>query len=635
MEKDIAFLVAIALFIPLLGFITLISTSKFISRTFSGLIGCSTIFVSFAFFASFFFTYLTDDIEGISYTYFRWIHFNEINADFTLRLDHLSMLMTLIITGIGFLIHVYSVGYMNEDEEHARFFAYLNFFIFAMLLLVLANNLLLLFVGWEGVGLASYLLIGFWHQKPTASAAAIKAFVVNRVGDLGLLLGIILTFHQFGTSDINEISRRIPLEFAYGAPLLNLIGLLYFIGATGKSAQIPLQTWLPDAMEGPTPVSALIHAATMVTAGVYLLVRMNALFSLAPETLFIIGTVGAVTSLYAACCAVGQTDLKRVLAYSTVSQLGLMFLACGAGAYYSAMFHLTTHAFIKALLFLSAGNVVHMLAGETQMAKMGGLSRLLPKTNVLFLIGVLALSGLPPFAAFFSKDEILAQEHLAGFDILYGIGLGASILTGFYLMRAYCISFTGAPRLDAKVASHVHEAPKVMLIPESILAFFAVFGGLFGLALFGQPTAKGTIHPLLERFLSAIPLSPFEEEVFHDGFITFETLIAVVGAILGVALSAYLYTRVIKAHDHPPAILKRSFYIDEIYNGFFVRPLKAVSTLIADFLEPKVLYKSITGSAKTTYEIASGLQLVQSGQIRSYIGWMALGMAVLLVYLLI
>lgn len=616
----------VGLFLPLAGFLGLVASYKVIERRQAAVIACSTICLSFICFLSLLAMYLQADMHPEQFTLFRFVPVKDIYADFSLHLDSLSLLMTLIITGIGFLIHVYSVGYMDEEEDFARYFAFLNFFIFSMLLLVLAGHLLVLFLGWEGVGLASYLLIGFWYTRPEAAQAATKAFVVNRIGDLGLLLGLILTFYLFGTGDIAEISYRAGQEFAVGAPIITLLTLLYFIGATGKSAQLPLYSWLPDAMEGPTPVSALIHAATMVTAGVYLVVRLHSIFLLAPLTLQVVGCVGGVTSLFAALCALGQTDLKRVLAFSTVSQLGLMFLACGAGAFYSAMFHLTTHAFIKALLFLSAGNVVHMLHGTTEMAKMGGLSKIFTKTHWLFLIGVLALSGIPPFAAFFSKDLILEQEYLAGYEVLFYIGLVASILTGVYMTRAYCLTFTGPQHLDPNESKRVHEAPNVMLIPVGILGFFAIIGGFLGYTF--------TRYPLLEHFLKEeVGVNRIEEEL-HSGFIlTPETWIAIAGALLGVGATALIYTRYLNRLGAPFELLKRQFYVNEFYDWLFVKPLKAISRVIIQFFEPKVFAGVMTGAVRAAQVAAQGLQRMQSGQIRSYSAWMVVGSVLLFIYL--
>lgn len=618
------FAIWLGLFMPLAGFLGLVATSSWISRRLAGIVACLTIFVSFVCFSGFLYVYTMDGMERMAVTLFSWIPIEGINANFTLRLDHLSLLMALIITGVGFLIHVYSIGYMDHETDYPRYFAFLNFFVFAMLLLVLAGHLLLLFVGWEGVGLASYLLIGYWYERPKAAQAATKAFVVNRIGDLGLLVGLLLTFYLFGTGDIAEISTRASQEYVAGAPILTVLTLLYFIGAIGKSAQLPLHVWLPDAMEGPTPVSALIHAATMVTAGVYLVVRMHAVFLLAPYSLYIVGVVGAATSLFAALSAVGQTDLKRVLAYSTVSQLGLMFLACGVGAFYAAMFHLTMHAFVKALLFLSAGNVVHMMHGTTEMDQMGGLFKKFNKTHWLFLIGVLAMSGVPPIGAFFSKDLILEQEYLAGFTTLFYVGLATSLLTAFYLTRAYCLTFTGPAQMDDPNLKGVHEAPKVMLIPVTLLAILSIGGGFLGFA------CKKT--PMLESFLVEVGITHGEKE-FSCGLLSrAETWVAICGALFGVLLSALLYTRYKEALRRRFLFLKKAFYIDEIYDKLIVLPLETLSRIISQDIEPKVFAGSIHATTHGTMKVARALQKVQSGQIRSYVAWMVVGAVILLIY---
>lgn len=615
-------LLLLGLFLPLAGSILIMLFSDVIGRRLTGLIGCTSIFLSFLCFVALLTIYLNQGLQAETVFVYPWINVKGFSADFSLHLDHLSLWMSLIVTGVSFLIHVYSNGYMDHDADYARFFAYLNFFVFAMLLLVLASNLLLLFVGWEGVGLASYLLIGFWYHKPSAAQAAVKAFVVNRIGDLGLLLGILLTFYLFGTSNIAEINSRVNGEFTTGAPILMLLTLLYFIGATGKSAQIPLHTWLPDAMEGPTPVSALIHAATMVTAGVYLVVRMNPVFLMAPTTLQIVGIIGGTTSLFAALSAIGQTDLKRVLAYSTVSQLGLMFLACGAGAFYAAIFHVTTHAFIKALLFLSAGNILHMTHDVTDMRHMGGFSKVFPKTYWLFLIGVLALSGIPPMAAFFSKDLILELEYFTGHNILYFVGLAASTLTGFYLMRAFSLTFNGQTHLEEKEFAKIKEAPGIMIAPVTLLAILSVIGGGLGFA-FGKV-------PFLEAFLTEVGIRPFELGLkgFH---LTPELLMAIIGAFLGVGTSWYIYTHY---KDNPLPILQKSFYVDTIYWNGIVRPLRYIAWLISSFFEPKVFDGIIRGVSNIVQVVAKGLQRFQSGQIRSYVAWMVVGSVFLLFYLI-
>lgn len=616
----------LGLFLPLAGFLVLLFSSRTIDRKLTGLIGCGTVFLSFLCFSWLLYHYVTLQLSSESYTLFSWVPLKNIQANFTVTLDHLSLVMTLIITGVGFLIHLYSVGYMDHHPDYARFFACLNLFVFAMLLLVLAGHLLLLFVGWEGVGLASYLLIGFYYTKHSAAKAATKAFVINRVGDLGFLLGVILIFYMFGTGNIAHINTIAPQKYQAGNDLVIAATLLLFWGATAKSAQIPLHTWLADAMEGPTPVSALIHAATMVTAGVYLVVRMHTLYMLAPLTMQVIGVVGGVTSLFAALCALGQIDLKRVLAYSTVSQLGLMFLACGAGAFYSAMFHLTTHAFVKALLFLSAGNVVHMMDGLTDMRQMGGLRKLFPVTHWFFLIGALALAGIPPLATFFSKDLILEQEHLAGFTFLYYISLAASILTGFYLMRAYCLTFLGDPNWPDGTVHKKKEVPGIMLTPVAILALLSAFGGFLSCTFCET-------H-ILEEFLRELGISKAELEVDNSPFFTPEMIVAISGSVLGVVLSTIIYTRFTDRLGNTWQILKKAFYFDAIYWTLFGLPLKKLGNFIANFIEPKVLESSVTGIAETVQGTAGLLQYVQSGQLRSYVAWMILGV-VIVAYLVV
>lgn len=618
-------ILCVGLFLPLVSFLILLASSFTISRRLAGLIACTSIFISFLCFASLSYLYITQNMQPLSYSLFDWIPFKGIETDFKLLLDPLSFLMTLIITGVGFLIHVYSIGYMDHEKDYARYFACLNLFVFAMLLLVLAGNLVLLFVGWEGVGLASYLLIGFYYDRPSAAQAATKAFVVNRIGDAGLLIGLLLTFYLFGTTDIAEISRLAKQNFIVDASIITLLTFLYFWGATGKSAQLPLYTWLPDAMEGPTPVSALIHAATMVTAGVYLVVRMHDVFLMSPTTLSIIGGVCAVSSLFAALCALSQTDLKRVLAYSTMSQLGLMFLACAVGAFYAAMFHLMSHAFVKALLFLSAGNVVHMMHGTTEMGKMGGLSKIFTKTHWLFLIGVLALSGIPPLSAFFSKELILEQDFAAGFNTLFIAGFVVSMLTAFYLTRAYCLTFTGPSHLNKEELATVKEAPPVMLIPVAILALLSIVGGFFGFS-FDHP-------PSLETWLEGVGVTLVhgETSTAHTLF-TLETWIAAAGGMFFILLAAVLYTRYRERLGKPFPLFNKSFYVNEIYWNGIVRPLAAFASWITQKVEPKVFDGLVVGTVQATQKVAHGLQHMQSGQIRSYIAWMVLGMAFLIVY---
>lgn len=616
-------LLYLALFTPLIGFIILMLLSDQINRTLTNWIGCGTIFISFLCFTTLLANYTYADLEPLTYTLYNWIPFKGIDAHFILRLDPLSILMTMIITGVSFLIHFYSIGYIDHEKDYARYFACLNFFVFAMLLLVLAGDLLLLFVGWEGVGLASYLLIGYWYEKPSAAKAATKAFVVNRIGDLGFLLGLLLTYYTFGTSNVGEILTKAQNQFSLGSPVLILLTALYFIGSIGKSAQVPLHVWLPDAMEGPTPVSALIHAATMVTAGVYLIVRLHPVFMLAPATLNLVGIIGGTTALFAAICATAQNDLKRVLAYSTISQLGYMFLACSVGAFYSAMFHLTTHAFIKALLFLSAGNVIHMMKGNTDMNKMGGLYKNFPYTHWFFLIGSLALAGVPPLAAFFSKEVILDQEYLAGFKTFFLVSLIAAIFTGFYLIRAYCLTFLGIARVNHR---DVKEAPPVMLLPVFILAVLSCIGGFLGF------TFKHRM-PVLESFLAEIGITLAKQEDSIELIKSPETWIATTGVMLGILLAALFYTRLTNKVGTPIPFLKNGFYFDEIYDNLLVQPLKMFRNFLSRFIEPAFFVGMIRKLVTSIQDVASWLQKFQSGQIRSYISWMIFGMVFMLIYL--
>lgn len=609
-----------ALFLPLAGFLFQLVFSSVLPRKVVNIIGPGTVLLSFACFLNI----LYSGNGVIDTTLFTWIPLKGFYAGFTLHLDQLSLLMALIITGVGFLIHAYSVGYMDHDEHFARYFAVMNFFIFSMLVLVLAANLVLLFAGWEGVGVASYLLIGFWYKRPAAQNAARKAFVVNRIGDLGLLLGIFLTFSLFGTSDIQQVCTRVGQEFAIGAPIITLLALLYFWGACGKSAQMPLHTWLPDAMEGPTPVSALIHAATMVTAGVYLVVRMHPVFEVSPAALTLVATVGGITALFAALSATAQTDVKRVLAYSTLSQLGLMFLACGCKAYFAAMFHLTTHAFVKALLFLSAGNVIHMLHGTTEMAKMGGLWRYLKKTNALFLLGTLSMAGIPPLAIFFSKDLIL--EEISAYTPFYLLGLGVSLLTAFYLTRAYFLTFQGPCHLSSQDRKTLHDAPAVMTTPVALLGVLSIFGGLLGFAIHKAP--------VLMQFLARVNAG-FVTESLESGFhLNTGVWISIAVAVSGVVIGALAYSTILDRLGKTVQFLTQAFYINQLYAATIVLPMRMLSKFVAYFIEPKIFDSSLEVTAKSTYKTASLLQTIQSGQIRSYISWIVAGSSLVVLYLL-
>jgi len=489
-------LIALVPLFPLIGFIINGFFGNKLSKGLSGAIATLSVLASFI--VSLIIFIQLKEATGnpqIIVNLFSWINSDTLQIPFEFLIDPLSTWFLLIITGIGFLIHLYSIGYMKEDEGFSRFFTYLNLFVFFMLLLVLGNNYLIMFVGWEGVGLCSYLLIGFWFKNTAYNNAARKAFVMNRIGDLGFLLGIILIFITFGSISFNDIFLRagtVPTS------VITSIALLLFIGAIGKSAQIPLYTWLPDAMAGPTPVSALIHAATMVTAGIYMIVRSNVFYSISEVASETVAIVGVITALFAATIGLFQNDIKKILAYSTVSQLGLMFLGLGVGAYSSAVFHVTTHAFFKALLFLGAGSVIHAMGGEQDIRKMGGLNGKIKITFITMLIGTIAISGLPPFSGFFSKDEILAHTYEHS-KLLWLLGMFASMLTAFYMFRLLFLTFFGKFRGTHEQANHLHESPSSMTIPLIILAILSVVGGLIGLPEFWN--ASNWMHHHLENII--------------------------------------------------------------------------------------------------------------------------------------
>ena len=532
-------------------------------------------------------------------------------ADWGYLLDPLSCVMVIVVTFVGFLIHVYSIGYMAHEGGYYRFFGYLNLFMFSMLTLVLANNLLLLFVGWEGVGLCSYLLIGFYFLKKSASDAGKKAFLVNRIGDAGFLLGLMLVSTTFGTvrfttqglSDPSGYSGILQTlggmmaqhQFVYGAPIFTAIGLLLFVGATGKSAQIPLYVWLPDAMEGPTPVSALIHAATMVTAGVYMVARMSAIYQLAPVALDVIAIVGTTTAIFAATMAMVQTDIKKVLAYSTVSQLGYMFMALGVGAFAAGVFHLMTHAFFKALLFLGAGSVIHSLSGEQDIRKMGGLRYAIPATSVPFMIATLAIAGIPPLSGFFSKDEILGHafnRHLMmdRYFALWAVGLITAGLTAFYMFRLLFEVFYGMSRVPIEIEGHIHESPKTMTVPLVILAFFSIVSGWLALpVLWGE---ESPFQRFLEPSLRGVETDTSRIMFAHHGLLVEVALMgsSVLLAGLGFYLAHKLYIENPKLHGQIAAawprlhhLLVHKYYVDEIYDALFVNRIKDLSTALGLF----------------------------------------------------
>jgi NADH-quinone oxidoreductase subunit L len=573
--------------------------------------------------------------------YFTWLAAGNFRAGFDLQIDQLTVVMLLVVTGVGWLIHIYSTGYMEHEGGYYRFFSYLNLFMFFMLILVLAANYALLFVGWEGVGLCSYLLVGFYFLRKSAADAGKKAFIVNRIGDFGFMLGMFLLFKTFGTLDF------VPL-FAKAAPMpadlmgqygtLTIACLLLFVGATGKSAQLPLYVWLPDAMEGPTPVSALIHAATMVTAGVYVVARSHVLFMRSPSAMLIVAIVGCATALFASTIALVQTDIKKVLAYSTVSQLGYMFLACGVGAFSAGIFHLMTHAFFKALLFLAAGSVIHAMGGDQDMFHMGGLSKKIKWTYITMLTATLAISGFPPLAGFFSKDSILLNAYRSenGGYILYGVGLFTALLTSFYMFRLIFVTFFGKERYDEHHV-HVHESPKSMLVPLMILAVLSIIGGwLAAPAFWGSPDYFAKfLEPV---FAQGTPAESGAAEAAARALEIPLALVAVVTAAGGLLVAFWLYlkkpnkpTELAKSFKGAYTTLLNKYYIDELYAAAVVRPLLWFSTKVLwQTVDVQLIDGAVNGVAHGALEVGDKTRQAQSGNTRSYAVWVVIGALVIM-----
>ncbi|HEV2174304.1 MAG TPA: NADH-quinone oxidoreductase subunit L [Nitrospira sp.] len=535
---------------------------------------------------------------------YQWIFGGDLTINLAYLVDPLTCAMLLVVTGVGFLIHVYSVAYMHGEDGFTRFFTYMNLFMVSMLLLVMGNNYAVLFIGWEGVGLCSYLLIGYYYEKVSAAKAASKAFVVNRIGDAGFLLAIFLVFINFKTLDYTKVFAQIG---QLSPEMATAIALCLLVGAIGKSAQIPLYTWLPDAMEGPTPVSALIHAATMVTAGVYMIVRNHAIFDLSPTALGVVGLIGGSTALFAATLGLVQTDIKRVLAYSTVSQLGYMFLGCGIGAYTAAIFHLMTHAFFKALLFLSAGSVIHALAGEQDIRKMGGLSHRIPWTHKLFFIGTIAIAGIPPFAGFWSKDEIMAHAFTHHQYVLYGMAAIGAFMTSFYMFRLTYLTFYGKSRMDHHTEEHIHESPAVMIAPLMVLGLLSLAGGFIGF-----PPEHGWLH----QFLAPVAGVGGEHEV-GTGLVLSLMMIATGIALFGWALAHYLYSMNTTAPDRWATkaqgvytTLLNKYYVDELYDLLFVEFTKKVGRSF-DWFDRVVIDGIVRGVAQMAELGAEGSTWVE------------------------
>jgi NADH-quinone oxidoreductase subunit L len=609
---------------PLIGFLIIGLGRKYLSRSLTGIIGCCVILLSFLVSVWIFFQ-VKEGNSGVI-DYFNFISAGSLKISFSFQVDALSSLFLLIITGVGLLIHVYSASYMKDEsnEYYARYFSYLNLFIFFMLLLVMGGNFVILFIGWEGVGLCSYLLIGYWFKNTEYNYAARKAFVMNRIGDLAFLIAIFMIIAKVGSVNFGDIFSAEGLQKL--TPSVTIITLLLFVGATGKSAQIPLYTWLPDAMAGPTPVSALIHAATMVTAGIYMIARSNLLYSLSDVTQNIVAYIGLATALLAATIALKQNDIKKVLAYSTVSQLGYMFLALGVGAYTAAVFHVMTHAFFKALLFLGSGSVIHAMSGEQDIRNMGGLSKKLKVTFFTFTIGCIAIAGIPPFSGFFSKDAILLSAFVKN-PVLYGIALFTALLTAFYMFRLLFVTFTGKFRGTQEQEHHLHESPALMTIPLIILAVLSFAGGFINI-----PEVFSSGGEKLTEFLSPVIAKYEGEPVSHSTEYSLMGLSTVL--ILATILFAWFKFKNYQTKKEKGfgKVLENKWYVDELYDKIIVNPLYKLAGFLNNFFERFIIDGIVNGVGRAVNYGSRQIRLLQSGQVGSYVLLMVLSILLLLVY---
>ena len=591
------------------------------------------------------------DERAIHETLYSWMRVGDFSIDVALLLDPLSAVMVLVVTGVGFLIHVYSTGYMAHDPSFRRFFLYLNLFMFAMLTLVLADNFLVMFVGWEGVGLCSYLLIGFWYVKPSAAEAGKKAFIVNRIGDFGFILGMLTLFAFGGSLQYERLFAVAPHVFALGSATITVATLLLFLGATGKSAQLPLYTWLPDAMEGPTPVSALIHAATMVTAGVYMVARCHGLFELAPVSLEVVAIVGAATALFAATIGLAQNDIKRVLAYSTVSQLGYMFMALGVGAFSAGVFHLMTHAFFKALLFLGAGSVIHALSDEQDLRRMGGLASRLPWTHRTMLAGTIAIAGIPPLAGFFSKDEILNGAFASGHYGVWAVGLVGAMLTAFYMFRLYLLAFRGPSRLTHEAEHHLHESPPAMIIPLVVLAILSVVGGWIGPPMMEggnafhrwlEPVFSSGMHGIAGTAGAHPATGAMAGHAAHEVSRGTEIILMALSvgvAMIGIFMAFRLYlikpslaTALQQRFAGIHRALLNKYWVDEVYDAIAVRPIHRASLAFWKFWDEKIVDGIVNGVGYTLEGVSAVMRLFQTGFVGTYALFFTMGVLALFLY---
>jgi len=625
-----------AVWIPLLPLLGWVANGLFghrWGRRVVAVVACGTVIGAFALGVSLLLDLLAlpPAARHVAVDLYRWFAAGAVVVQMRLLVDPLSVTMVLVVSGVGALIHVYSVGYMADDEAFARYFAYLNLFMASMLTLVLAGNLVVMFIGWEGVGLCSYLLIAFWFTRPAAAAAGVKAFLVTRLGDVGFLLGIFLAFGLFGTSDFGVMTSSAAATLPLGGPAATLLCLLLFAGATGKSAQLPLYIWLPDAMEGPTPVSALIHAATMVTAGVFMIVRMHAVYLRAPLAMDVVALVGAVTAIFAAAAALVEPDLKRVLAYSTISQLGYMFLAVGVGAWGAGIFHLTSHAFFKALLFLAAGSVMHALGGTTDLRRMGGLAKPLPFTAATFGIGALALAGIPPLTGFFSKDQILSAAFRHGEVALWAVGVAAAGLTAVYIVRAFALTFLGAPAAPAGAghgAHAPHEAPRVMAVPIGALAVLTVLGGALGWSFTHPGVIDGFLAPVVASGAGAAPAEP-AAGVGEGTLVLVSVLVAVGGLVLGWLIYA---ARAVRGESAGvAALLAHQFYVEDAYNAVVVAPARALARACGMF-DRNEIDATVNWVGRETGWAGQALRRLETGYLRQYAAYVMVGVLLILVY---
>ncbi len=631
--------------LPLLGFVINGLFRTHLSKQVVVSLAVGSVGLSFLASVALFFRLLGLDPEHrlIEQVLFSWIPVGSLRLDVAFLLDPLSAVMILVVTGVGLLIHIYSIGYMAHDGGIKRFFIYMNLFMFSMLTLVLGNNLMLLFIGWEGVGLCSYLLIGFWFEKKSAADAGKKAFIVNRIGDFGFLLGSFILFWSAGTLKFTDLAARSPEVFAVGGGVVTAATLLLFLGATGKSAQIPLFVWLPDAMEGPTPVSALIHAATMVTAGVYLLARLNFLFVLAPVTMMVVAVIGCATALFAATIGLAQNDIKRVLAYSTVSQLGYMMMACGVAAFSAGIFHLMTHAFFKALLFLGAGSVIHALSNEQDLRRMGGLKKQLPTTYATFFTATLAIAGIPIFSGFFSKDEILWQAFSSGHGhvLLWLIGVLTAALTAFYMFRLFYLTFHGQARYDQHTADHLHESPKVMTIPLVILAVLSVIGGWIGwpASLGGGAWFEHFLAPVLRPSNAEAALDTASHSVALEYGLMAMTIVLVLASIYA-AYSIYnrniaRATSLRQSLSGLHKVLYNKYWVDEFYGATVVRPLVGGAIFLWKVFDVLIIDGLANGLASLIGDMSATFRRLQTGYLRGYLTVFLIGVVVIIGFLMV